>query len=180
MSWSYALASWPTITSRTPSRRVRSSADTASSIEEKAIRSGSPSEYMSAIVFATPVALRLAVGLALGERGLRLGQVGLGLRQLRLHLGVALLGHLDLAARGGEAGLGDRQLLVRGLEPGGRLAQLGAGGVEVRAGTLDLALDLALLVLEVVGVRRGDAQRHDRDECCGHAGLSGTGEGTHR
>ena len=127
-----------------------------------------------------PLALGLAVHLALGQCRLGGGQLGLGRDQLGLHLGVALLGDRDLAACGGELGLGDRQLALGRLEACGGLLELRAGLAQVLLGTLELALDLLLLVLEVVGMSRGDAQCHDRDKCCGHAAVSGTGEGTHR
>ena len=117
---------------------------------------------------------------ALREGGLGGGELGLGRDQLGLHLRVALGGDLHLAARRGEPGLGDTELLLGGVEAGRCLAQLGAGLVEVLVGALELALDLVLLVLEVVGMSSGHTQRHDCNESCSHRAMSGTGEGTHR
>ena len=126
------------------------------------------------------LALGVAVDLALREGGLGGGELRLGRDQLGLHLRVALGGDLHLAARRGEPGLGDTELLLGGLEAGRCLAQLGTGLVEVLVGALELALDLVLLVLEVVGMSSGHTQRHDCNESCSHRAMSGTGEGTHR
>ena len=115
------------------------------------------------------LALVVAVGLALDELGLRDGELGLRDGELGLHLGVALGRDLEPAARGGEVGLGIVELALRGGETSGGLLQLRAGLVEVLARALELLLDLALLVLEVVGLSagdRGDAQGHDHGKRC--------------
>ena len=122
--------------------------------EEKAISSGSPSEYMSAIVAATRSRWLLTVDLTLLQRRLGGRELGLGGGELGLHLGVALPGHRDLAARRRQLGLGVGELGPGGLEARAGAAQLRARLVEVVLGALELPLDLLLLVLEVVGDAR--------------------------
>ncbi len=135
------------------------------------------------------LALGLRVGPALGQGRLGGRERGLGGGELGLHLRVALLRHLDLAARGGELGLGGRELVPGRVEAGGGLLQVGARLVEVALGAPDLALDLLLLVLEVVGGLRdregGHTQRHREGHRGGQAAVGGTGQrqagkGTHR
>ena len=101
------------------------------------------------------LALRVAVDLALREVGLGGGEVGLGRGQLGLHLRVALGGDLHLAARRGEPGLAAPSCSWAASRRAAALRSWALDSSRSWSGALELALDLALLVLEVVGMSSG-------------------------
>ncbi len=121
------------------------------------------------------------LGAAGGQVLAGLGEPGDGRLELGLHLLVEDLGGGQLTAGLGQVRLRAVELDLRALERRDRLPGPGGRLVEVVLGTGDLALDLVLLVLQVVGDRERH-RRHPQQQAAGEqrgqrARTGTTGEG---